>query len=234
VLGAEEGCSGDPARRLGNEYLFMLQAQQNIEVLKAKGVKKILTSCPHCFSIFQNEYPQFEGEFEVVHHADLFAQLVQEGKLKPQDGLKEKITYHDSCYLGRHNSIYESPRQIVGSLPGAQAVEMGRARAQSFCCGAGGAHMWVEESKGKRINNERTEEAAATGAQIIATACPFCMQMFEDSVGAVPEAADREMKVYDVVELLDMAVTPTAAATAAQADPPPSEAAESPSEGGAE
>jgi Fe-S oxidoreductase len=235
VLGAEEGCTGDPARRLGNEYLFMLQAQQNIEVFKAKGVKKILTSCPHCFNTFKNEYPQFEGEFEVVHHAQFFAQLVQQGRLKPQDGLKEKITYHDSCYLGRHNSIYDAPRQIVGNLPGAEPVEMKRARAQGFCCGAGGGHMWMEESRGKRINNERTEEAAATGAQIIATACPFCMQMFEDGVGAVPEAADREMKVYDVVELLDMAVSPAAvAAGTAKADPSPGEAGASTSEGDAE
>ena len=229
VLGAEEGCSGDPARRLGNEYLFMLQAQQNIETFKAKGVQKILTNCPHCFNTFKNEYPQFEGNFEVMHHAELFAQLVKEGKLKPLDGLAEKITYHDSCYLGRHNDIYDSPREILSHMPGVEQVEMKRSRAQGFCCGAGGGHMWMEESKGKRINNERTEEAEATGAQIVATACPFCMQMFEDGVGAVPAAADREMKVYDVAELLDLKVAPTrAVAEAARSDPPGGQATKSP------
>ena len=229
VLGAEETCSGDPARRLGNEYLFMLQAQQNIETFKAKGVRKILTNCPHCFNTFKNEYPQFDGNFEVVHHAELFARLVKEGKLKPQDGMAEKITYHDSCYLGRHNGIYHAPREILGALPGAQAVEMRRSGGVGFCCGAGGGHMWMEESKGKRINNERTEEAAATGAKIIATACPMCMQMFEDGVGAVPAAADREMKVYDVAELLDLTVAPTrAAAEVARSDPPEAPAAKSP------
>jgi len=207
----------------------MLQAQQNIELFNAKGVKKILVSCPHGFNAFKNEYPQFDGHFEVIHHADFFAQLVKEGRLKPQEALAQKITYHDSCYLGRHNNLYEAPRRIVASLPGADAVEMARARAQSFCCGAGGGHMWMEESTGKRVNNERTEEAAATGAQIVATACPFCLQMFEDGIGAVPEAAEREMKVYDVAELLDMAVAPAPAIPeAVEADPPQGEAAEPP------
>ncbi len=229
VLGAEETCCGDPARRLGNEYLFMLQAQQNIELFNAKGVKKILVSCPHGFNAFKNEYPQFDGHFEVIHHADFFAQLVKEGRLKPQEAPAQKITYHDSCYLGRHNNLYEAPRRIVASLPGTQAVEMPRARAQSFCCGAGGGHMWMEESKGKRVNNERTEEATATGAEIVATACPFCLQMFEDGIGAVPEAAEREMKVYDVAELLDMAVAPAPAVPeAAKADAPQDQAVEPP------
>jgi Fe-S oxidoreductase/nitrate reductase gamma subunit len=229
VLGVEETCCGDPARRLGNEYLFMLQAQQNIEVFKAKGVKKILTSCPHGFNTLKNEYPQFDGHFEVIHHADFFAQLVREGRLKPQEALAQKITYHDSCYLGRHNNLYEAPRRVVASLPGAEAVEMARTRAQSFCCGAGGGHMWVEENPGKRVNYERTEEATATGAGIVATACPFCLQMFEDGIGAVPAAAEREMKVYDVAELLDMAVAPTLAIPeAAKADPPQGQAAEPP------
>ncbi len=229
VLGAEEGCSGDPARRFGNEYLFMLQAQQNIETFKAKGVRKILANCPHCYNTIKNEYPQFGGDFEVVHHADFFAQLVKEGKLRPQQNLAEKTTYHDSCYLGRHNNIYGSPREILDSLPGVERLEMQRARAQGFCCGAGGAHMWMEEAKGKRINVERTEEAVGTGAQVVATACPFCMQMFEDGVGAVPAAAEREMKVYDVAELLDLAMAPTrAAAGVAGSDPPDAQTAKSP------
>ncbi|MCJ7811403.1 MAG: (Fe-S)-binding protein, partial [Dehalococcoidia bacterium] len=141
VLGAEETCCGDPARRLGNEYLFMLQAQQNIELFTIKGVKKILTSCPHGYNVFKNEYPQLGNHFEVVHHADFFARLVREGRLKPREALAQKIAYHDSCYLGRHNNLYEAPRHIVASLPGAEAVEMARARARSFCCGAGGSHM---------------------------------------------------------------------------------------------
>jgi Fe-S oxidoreductase/nitrate reductase gamma subunit len=229
VLGAEETCCGDPARRLGNEYLFMLQAQQNIELFTTKGVKKILTSCPHGYNVFKNEYPQLGNHFEVFHHADFFAQLVREGRLKPLEPLAQKITYHDSCYLGRHNNLYEAPRHIVASLPGAEAVEMARARARSFCCGAGGSHMWMEESKGKRVNNERTEEAAATGAQIVATACPLCLQMFEDGIGAVPAAAEREMKVYDVAELLDMAVAPALAISkAAKVEAPQSQAAEPP------
>jgi Fe-S oxidoreductase/nitrate reductase gamma subunit len=227
VLGAEETCCGDPGRRLGNEYLFMLQAQQNIELFNAKGVKKIITSCPHGFNTFKNEYPQFDGHFEVIHHADFFAQLVSEGRLKPQEALAQKITYHDSCYLGRHNNLYEAPRRILANLPGSEAVEMARVRAQSFCCGAGGGHMWMEESKGKRVNNVRTEEATATGAGIVATACPFCLQMFEDGIGAVPEAAEREMKVYDVAELLDMAMAPAPAVPeAVRADLPQDQTAE--------
>ncbi|MGQ9572567.1 MAG: heterodisulfide reductase-related iron-sulfur binding cluster [Dehalococcoidia bacterium] len=229
VLGVEEGCCGDPARRLGNEYLFMLQAQQNIELFNAKGVKKILTACPHGFNTFKNEYPQFDGHFEVIHHADFLAQLVREGKLKPREAVAQKITYHDSCYLGRHNNLYEAPRHILASLPGTEPIEMARARAESFCCGAGGGHMWVEENPGKRVNQVRTEEAEATGAQIVATACPLCLQMFEDGIGAVPAAAEREMKVYDVAELLDMAVAPApAVAEAAKADPPQGQAAEPP------
>jgi len=229
VLGAEETCCGDPARRLGNEYLFMLQAQQNIELFKAKGVKKILTSCPHGFNTLKNEYPQFDGHFEVIHHADFFAQLVREGRLKPREALAQKITYHDSCYLGRHNNLYEAPRHIVASLPGAEAVEMARTRVESFCCGGGGGHMWVEENPGKRVNQDRAIEAEATGAQIVATACPLCLQMFEDGIAAVPAAAEREMKVYDVAELLDMAVAPApAVAKAAKADPSQSQAAEPP------
>jgi Fe-S oxidoreductase len=207
----------------------MLQAQQNIELFKAKGVKKILTSCPHGFNTLKNEYPQFDGHFEVIHHADFFAQLVREGRLKPQEALAQKITYHDSCYLGRHNNLYEAPRHIVASLPGAEAVEMARTRVESFCCGGGGGHMWVEENPGKRVNQERAIEAEATGAKIVATACPLCLQMFEDGIGAVPAAAEREMKVYDVAELLDMAVAPAPAIPEApKAGPSQSQAAEPP------
>ena len=188
VLGADEGCSGDPARRLGNEYLYQMQAQANIEVFKAKGVQKIVSNCPHCFNMMKHEYPQLDGKFEVVHHTELLAELIAQGRLKPEradgpstglrTGLSQKaVTYHDPCYIARHNDLLEEPRRVLEST-GAKPVEMGRCRKNTFCCGAGGAHMWVEESRGQRINHARTEEAAATGAEIIAVACPFCMQMF--------------------------------------------------------
>jgi Fe-S oxidoreductase len=210
VLGEEESCSGDPARRLGNEYLFQMQAQQTIETFNSKGVKKIVTNCPHCFNTFKNEYSQLDGHYEVVHHSELLAQLVKEGRLKPKDGLAQKVTYHDSCYLGRHNGVLEAPREIISSLPGAELVEMPRNRRTGFCCGAGGSHMWLEESKGKRINNERSEEAQATGAQVVATACPFCIQMFEDGVPAVEPDETKRMRVLDVAEVLESATVPAA------------------------
>ncbi len=242
VLGAEEGCSGDPARRLGNEYLYQMQAQGNIEVFKAKGVRKIISNCPHCFNTMKHEYPQLEGRFEVVHHTELLADLIAQGKLKPAysgaNGLSGKTaTYHDPCYIARHNDILEEPRQVLAST-GAQPLEMPRCKKGTFCCGAGGAHMWVEESRGQRINHARTEEAAATGADIIAVACPFCMQMFEEGVGSVPQAAEKGMQVFDLAELVEMSVAyrrPVAnnggipqEAPAATADPPTADAGEAP------
>ena len=208
VLGNEEGCSGDPARRLGNEYLYQVQAQANIEVFKAKGVQKVLTMCPHCFNTMQHEYPQLDGRFGCIHHSVLLEQLIREGKLRPQstNGLSEKTaTYHDPCYIARHNDILEEPRRLLAAT-GAKSLEMPRCKKGTFCCGAGGAHMWVEESGGQRINHARTEEAAQTGADIIAVACPFCMQMFEEGVGSVPQAAEKGMQVFDLAELLDMSV----------------------------
>jgi Fe-S oxidoreductase/nitrate reductase gamma subunit len=205
-LGDEELCNGDPARRLGNEYLYQTQAQALIEVLHAKGVQKIITNCPHCFNTFTNEYPMFEGKFEVIHHSSFLAKLLQQGALKPKHELPLAVTYHDSCYLGRHNGNYDGPRDIVDALPGAGRVEMPRNRENSFCCGAGGSHMWVEESKGKRINVARTEEAYSTGAQIIATACPFCIQMFEDGIPTVEPDEEKRMKTFDVAELLELTV----------------------------
>jgi len=224
VLGAEEGCSGDPARRLGNEYLYQMQAQANIETFKAKGVQKIVSNCPHCFNTMKHEYPQLEGRFEVVHHTELLAQLIAHGKLRPQraNGLSQKaVTYHDPCYIARHNDLLEEPRQVLAST-GARPLEMKRCRQGTFCCGAGGAHMWVEESRGQRINHARTEEAAGTGADIIAVACPFCMQMFEEGVGSVPQAAERGMQVFDLAELVEMSVTFSRPAAAAAPDPPAS------------
>jgi Fe-S oxidoreductase len=238
VLGNEEGCSGDPARRLGNEYLYQMQAQANIDLFKAKGVQKIITMCPHCFNTMKNEYPQMDGRYEVLHHSVVLDRLVAEGKLTPQsgNGLSDKVaTYHDACYIARHNDILEQPRRVLAST-GAATQEMGRNRRSGFCCGAGGGHMWVEESGGKRINNERTEEAVGTGADIVAVGCPFCMQMFEDGVGAVPQAAGKGMQVLDLAELLDMSVaySKTPAPAAAAADPPAEQPPASADEGAAE
>ncbi|MBF6600540.1 MAG: (Fe-S)-binding protein [Dehalococcoidia bacterium] len=232
-LGDEESCSGDPARRLGNEYLYQTQAQALIELFHARGVAKIITNCPHCFNTFANEYPQFEGKFEVIHHSSFLSQLLQKGALRPKHELPLAVTYHDSCYLGRHNGNYDGPRDIVDALPGAGRVEMPRNRENSFCCGAGGSHMWVEESKGKRINVARTEEAYSTGAQVVATACPFCIQMFEDGIPTVEPDEEKRMKTFDVAELLELSVigrppngsSPAAdaldARVAALASPPP-------------
>jgi len=206
VLGAEEGCSGDPARRLGNEYLFQTQARQNIDLFKAKGVHKILTACPHCFNIMANEYPQLDGEFEVTHHSVLLSELIAQGRLPLErgDGLAGKrLTYHDACYLARHNNIVEEPRRVLAAA-GASPREMARSRKTSLCCGAGGGHMWVEESRGRHINEVRAEEAAGTGSDIVAVACPFCMQMMEAGLGSVPAAVENGMQVLDLAELVAM------------------------------
>ncbi len=208
VLGAEEGCSGDPARRLGNEYLFQLQAQQNIETFKAKGVTKVIASCPHCFNVMRHEYPQLGGRFQVFHHTQVLAQLVREGRLRLK-GVSEvwaiPTTYHDPCYLARHNDVIGPPRELLVAA-GVDLVEMGRCRKGTFCCGAGGGHMWVEESRGRRINHERTREAAATEARLIAVACPFCLQMLEEGAGSVKEAQEKGMAVLDVAELVEKSV----------------------------
>lgn len=222
VLGAEEGCSGDPARRLGNEYLYQMQAEQNIETFKAKGVQKIITACPHCFNTFAHEYSAFGGQYQVFHHSAFLAQLVAQGKLRGGRLSDKLVTYHDSCYLARHNGIVSAPRQVVAAT-GARTTEMKRSGKATFCCGAGGGHMWVEESRGERINNVRAAEAVATGADLIAVACPFCMQMIESGVGGIPEAEQRGVQIFDLAELLDMSVAygrPSATA-AAPADPPP-------------
>lgn len=201
ILGAEETCCGDPARRLGNEYLFQLQAQSNIELFKSYGIKKIITGCPHCYHTLKHEYPRFGGEFEVVHHSEFIARLLQEGKLGIIKGIRGVVTYHDACYLGRYNDIFESPRQVLNSIPDVTLVEMVRNRERSFCCGAGGGHLWLEEQKtGERINEMRTEQAIEAKAGIIATACPYCLQMFEDGIRA--KAAEESVKAMDIAELL--------------------------------
>jgi Fe-S oxidoreductase len=200
ILGTEESCCGEPARRLGNEYLFQMQAEKNIELLKNYGVKRIVTACPHGYNILKNEYPQFGGNYEVIHHTEFIAQLIKEGKLKVNKGLNEVVTYHDACYLGRYNDIYETPRQLIKAVPGIKLKEMERNKRRAFCCGGGGGHMWLEEQEGRRINEMRTEQALETGAQKVITVCPFCLQMFDD--GIKTKEAEEKFKVMDIAELL--------------------------------
>jgi Fe-S oxidoreductase/nitrate reductase gamma subunit len=205
-LGELETCTGDPARRMGNEYLAQIQMQATIENLKGKSAQKIITNCPHCFNILRNEYGQFEGVFEVYHHTQLLADLVEAGKLTPKHDLAQQVTYHDSCYLGRHNGEYQAPRKLIEALPNVQFVEMPRNQRQSFCCGAGGGHMFVEETKGKRINHLRAEEAQSTGAAIVGTNCPFCVQMFDDGLAAAEPDESKRAKAMDLAELLELTV----------------------------
>ena len=202
VLGSEETCTGDPARRAGNEFLFQMQAVNNIQTLNGYGVKKVVTACPHCFNTIKNEYPVLGGSYEVLHHSSFLQQLLHEGKLKIEGGSfkGKKITYHDSCFLGRANNIYEAPRKVVEALDG-DLVEMKRCRKNGFCCGAGGAQMFKEEEPGKtRVNWDRANEAIETGSQIVASACPFCNTMLTDGV----KAAEKEdgVKVLDIAELV--------------------------------
>jgi Fe-S oxidoreductase len=214
VLGPAETCTGDPARRIGNEFVFSMLAQQNVETLNEAGVKKVVASCPHCFNTISREYPQLGGNYEVIHHTQLLARLVEEGRLKPVTAIDEKLTYHDPCFLGRHNKVYTPPRAILDAVPGITAEEMHRCKNRGFCCGAGGARMWMEERIGKRINTERIEEALALNPDTISTACPYCLVMLGDAVAAKKSSGDAPdtLEVVDVAQLLARSVRTTAPA----------------------
>jgi Fe-S oxidoreductase len=215
ILGPSENCTGDPARRSGNEYIFQMLAMQNIETLDGMGVRKIITQCPHCFNTLGNEYPQLGGNYEVVHHSQFLEWLIDQGKLDLSEAkLEERIVYHDSCYLGRHNDIYQAPRKVIGQLKGIDIVEAPRNGTKGMCCGAGGARMWMEEHVGKQINVERSQELLATGASRIATACPYCYIMIDDGVKG-EGVEDDQVKVADiaihVLEALERGTEPASA-----------------------
>jgi len=219
VLGPAETCTGDPARRIGNEFVFSMLAAQNIETLNEAGARTIVASCPHCFNTIANEYPQLGGNYEVIHHTQLLAKLVAEGKLTPAGRIEEKLTYHDPCFLGRHNKVYTPPREILEAVPGVEATEMHRCKSRGFCCGAGGARMWMEERIGKRINTERIEEALALSPDTISTSCPYCLVMLGDAVSAKKSSGEAKetLEVVDVAQLLVRSVSPAASPAGAGA-----------------
>jgi Fe-S oxidoreductase len=201
ILGTEETCTGDAARRIGNEYLYQTLAKTNVETLNRYAVKKIVTACPHCFNTLKNEYRDLGGSYEVVHHSQLIAQLITQGRLKPQKALDETVTFHDSCYLGRWNNVYEQPRAVLGAIPKVNLVEMRQHHDQGLCCGAGGGRMWMEEHHGSRINVARSEQAIETGARTVATSCPFCITMISDGMKTKDMA--EKIQVKDIAELID-------------------------------
>ncbi len=200
ILGDDEHCTGDPARRIGNEYLFQTLARQNIETLKSRSVKKIITTCPHCLNSLKNEYAAFGTQFEVVHHSQLLADLVASGRYTPRGELAASVTFHDPCYLGRYNGVFDEPRATIAAVPGTSMIEMERHREASFCCGAGGGRMWMEEPMENRVGNLRARQALDTGAGVVGVGCPFCMAMLEEAVNT--EKGDRDVKVYDIAEIL--------------------------------
>ncbi|UED85025.1 (Fe-S)-binding protein [Streptomyces profundus] len=231
IMGGDEACTGDSPRRLGNEFLFQQLGEQNVESLKAAKARKIVATCPHCFNTIANEYPQLGGEFEVIHHTQLLQHLVDENKLVPVTPVDGLITYHDPCYLGRHNKVYTPPREIIGRVPGLRNEEMHRHKERGFCCGAGGARMWMEERIGKRVNDERVDEALALDPDIISTACPFCLVMLSDSVNGKKndQQAKEELRVVDVAQLLLDSVRTPSADGAAEPSPSPSPSSSPPS-----
>ncbi len=204
ILGPRESCSGDPARRMGNEYLFQEMAKANVATLDGAGARKIVASCPHCFNTLKNEYPALGGNYDVIHHSELLSHLVAAGRLVPGINYTGSVTYHDPCYLGRHNRVFNEPRSVLSAIPGLTQIEMARHRERGFCCGAGGARMWMEENIGKRVNMERTDEALGTGADVISTACPFCMIMLDDAVKA---QGREDVAVLDISQVVESSLT---------------------------
>jgi len=223
VLGPAETCTGDPARRMGNEFVFSMLAQQNIETLNDAAPRTVVASCPHCFNALANEYPQLGGHYEVIHHTQLLARLVAEGRLTPVAPVAEKITYHDPCFLGRHNKVFSPPREIMERVPGVQPQEMHRCKDRGFCCGAGGARMWMEERIGKRINTERIDEALGTNPDTVSTACPYCLVMLGDAIAAKKASgeAPESLEIVDVALLLARSVQPPPGEAPAAAQQPP-------------
>jgi Fe-S oxidoreductase len=203
VLGPAETCTGDPARRSGNEYLYQEQAKTNIATFDSVGVRKVIVSCPHCFNSIAREYPALGGNFEVVHHSQLLARLVADGRITP-GRLSGSVTYHDPCYLGRHNRIFDEPRSVIDAVPGLDSVEMPRCREKGFCCGAGGGRMWLEESIGTRINLDRTDEALAMETDFVGTSCPYCMIMIDDAVKT--RGREDDVEVLDIAQLLERSI----------------------------
>jgi Fe-S oxidoreductase len=222
VLGNSETCTGDPARRMGNEYLFQILAETNIATLKDINPKIILTTCPHCFNTMKNEYPQFGGVFNVQHYSEFMAELIDDGKLRALATITaEKTTYHDSCYLGRHNGIYDAPRRIAAAIPGLEVVEMSRCKERGFCCGAGGGRMWMEE-KGTRINHMRTDQFLETDADSISLSCPFCLQMMEEGIGS--KGVEDTKSAKDLLEIMDASFEGTGAGAESSVSDPVSSA----------
>jgi Fe-S oxidoreductase len=205
VLGEAEACCGDPARRAGYEFQFQIMAEQNIDTLKSHGIREIITSCPHCYNTIRNEYPSYGGDFNVVHYTQLIADLVGRGRLHLTNGLSSSLTYHDPCYLGRYNGVYLEPRRVLQTIPKTRLEEMQRSRGTSFCCGGGGGHMWIEEQPGTtKISEMRVEDVLKTGAETVVTACPYCLQMFEEAI--YHRGMRTSLNARDLVEVVEAAM----------------------------